>query len=165
MFKEFVMAYTIKEVEEKTGISSHTLRFWAKSNLFPFIERDDNNVRYFSEQDLGWVAVVHCLRQSGLSVGQIKEYVDLCLKGDSTFEARLAIIQKQRDETQKIIYEYKQALDKLESKVQYYEDAIYKRDKEKIERLNPNKLKGYFENPQNKRYKGVGENAAKTLAK
>lgn len=159
------MAYTIKEVEEKTGISSHTLRFWAKSDLFPFVERDDNNVRYFSEQDLGWVAVVHCLRQSGLSVGQIKEYVDLCLKGDSTFEARLAIIQKQRDETQKIIYEYKQALDKLESKVRYYEDVIYKRDKEKIQRLNPNTLKGYFENPKNKHYKGVGENAAKTLAK
>lgn len=159
------MAYTIKEVEEKTGISSHTLRFWAKNQLFPFVERDNNNVRYFSESDLGWVAVVHCLRQSGLSVGQIKEYVDLCLLGERTFESRLAIIQKQRDETQKIIAQYQKALDKLESKVAFYEDAIYKRDKDKIQRLNPNRLKGYFENPQNKHYKGVGENAAKKLAR
>lgn len=159
------MAYTIKEVERKTGISSHTLRFWAKNDLFPFIQRDDNNVRYFSEQDLGWVAVVHCLRQSGLSVKQIKEYVDLCLLGDSTFEARLAIIQAQRNETKKIIDEYQKALDKLESKVQFYKDVICKRDEKMRAKLNPNTLQNYFKNPSNKRYKGVGENAAKKLTR
>ena len=159
------MAYTIKEVETKTGISSHTLRFWAKNDLFPFIQRDDNNVRYFSEQDLGWVAVVHCLRQSGLSIEQIKEYVDLCLLGDSTLEARLDIIKTQRNETKKIIAQYQKALDKLESKVVFYEDAVFKRDEAMRAKLNPNKLKGYFDNPSNKHYKGVGENAAKKLTK
>ena len=159
------MAYTIKEVELKTGISSHTLRFWAKNDLFPFVQRDDNNVRYFSEQDLGWVAIVHCLRQSGLSVEQIKEYVDLCLLGDGTFEERLHIIQTQRDKTKKIIAQYQKALDKLESKVAFYQNAIFKRDEEMRQKLNPNQLKDYFKNPENKHYKGVGENAAKKLTR
>ena len=49
------MAYTIIEVEKKTGVSSHTLRFWAKKGLFPFVEKDDNQVKYFSERDVEWV--------------------------------------------------------------------------------------------------------------
>ncbi|MCI5787281.1 MAG: MerR family transcriptional regulator [Helicobacter trogontum] len=49
------MADTIIEVERKTGISSHTLRFWVKKGLFPFIDRDKNGVKYFSEKDIKWV--------------------------------------------------------------------------------------------------------------
>ena len=123
------MAYTIKEVEKKTGISAHTLRFWAKSGLFPSIERSGAaHVRYFSESDLGWVAIVHCLRQSGLSLEAIREYVDLCFQGERTFEARLEILKNQRDETLKIMQDYQKAFDKLNAKVKYYEDEIAKRD-------------------------------------
>lgn len=47
--------YTIKEVADKMEISEHTLRFWAKSGFFPFIKRNENNIRLFSEDDLNWV--------------------------------------------------------------------------------------------------------------
>lgn len=46
------LAYTIIEVERKTGISSRTLRFWADKGVFPYVEKDKNGVRYFSEKDL-----------------------------------------------------------------------------------------------------------------
>ena len=36
--------YTIKEVAEKLDISEHTLRFWAKSGMFPFVKRNENNI-------------------------------------------------------------------------------------------------------------------------
>ncbi len=36
--------YTIKEVSEKTDVSEHTLRFWAKSGFFPFVQRNQNNI-------------------------------------------------------------------------------------------------------------------------
>ena len=55
------MAYTIKEVENKTGVSAHTLRYWAKKGLFSHLDRDENNVRYFDERDLQWVALVQCM--------------------------------------------------------------------------------------------------------
>ncbi|TQR34511.1 MerR family transcriptional regulator [Campylobacter sp. MIT 99-7217] len=160
------MAYTIKEVEKKTGISAHTIRFWAKNGLFPGIERAGAaSVRYFSESDLGWVAMVHCLRQSGLSLEAIKEYVYLCLKGDESFEERLNIIKAQRDETFKILESYQKALDKLNAKVAYYEEEIKKRDKKK-DAYNPAKkgtiVKDYFQNFQG--YERMGENAAKRLA-
>ena len=46
------MAYTIIEVERKTGVASRTLRFWADKGLFPFVQKDSNGVRYFSEKDV-----------------------------------------------------------------------------------------------------------------
>ena len=54
--------YTIKEAAEKTDVSEHTLRFWAKSGLFPFLKRNKNNFRMFSEHDLEWIKIVKCLR-------------------------------------------------------------------------------------------------------
>ena len=157
---------------KKTGVSAHTLRYWAKSGLFPEIERAGAaNVRYFSEKDMGWVAIVHCLHQSGLSVEAIKEYVNLCLKGESTFEKRLDIIKAQRDETKNIITSYQKALDKLNAKVKFYEDEIKKRDKNKAaakkDIYNPREkntvVKGYFNEFQG--YESFSENAAKKLAK
>ena len=50
--------YTIKEAAEKTDVSEHTLRFWAKSGLFPFLKRNKNNFRMFSEHDLEWIKIV-----------------------------------------------------------------------------------------------------------
>ena len=38
--------YTIKEVSEKTGVSEHTLRFWAKSGFFPFVKRFSGGITY-----------------------------------------------------------------------------------------------------------------------
>lgn len=163
------MAYTIHEVAKKTGVSAHTLRYWAKSGLFPEIQRlGASNVRYFSEKDMGWVAIVHCLRQSGLSIEAIRDYVNLCLQGDDTFEQRLQIIKAQRDETKSILASYQKALDKLDTKVKFYEDEIKKRDnKKKKDIYNPSQkdtvVKGYFNEFQG--YESFGENAAKKLSK
>lgn len=46
------MAYVIKEVEKETKINSHILRFWAKKGLFPFVQKDENGVKYFSKSDV-----------------------------------------------------------------------------------------------------------------
>ena len=74
--------YTIKEVAEKMDISEHTLRFWAKSGFFPFVKRNQNNIRQFSDNDLEWVKIVKCLRSVGTENKAIKRYIDLCIVGD-----------------------------------------------------------------------------------
>ena len=85
--------YTIKEVADKMDVSEHTLRFWAKSGFFPFVKRDENNIRQFSENDLDWVKIVKCLRSVGTENKAIKRYIELCIKGDSTIPERYKIIQ------------------------------------------------------------------------
>ena len=85
--------YTIKDVSDKMDVSEHTLRFWAKSGFFPFVKRNENNIRQFSDNDLEWVRIVKCLRKVGIDNKSIKRYIDLCITGDSTIEERYEIIK------------------------------------------------------------------------
>jgi len=116
--------YTIKEVADKMEVSEHTLRFWAKSGFFPFIKRDANNVRRFSEEDLGWVRIVKCLRSVGTENKSIKRYIDLCIKGDSTIKERYEIILSTKQKALQQMEELKTQLDLLYFKEIYYQNLI-----------------------------------------
>lgn len=116
--------YTIKEVEKKMDISEHTLRFWAKSGFFPFIKRNKNNIRLFSDNDLDWVRIVKCLRAVGTENKAIKRYIDLCIKGDSTIPERYEIIQATKLKAEQQMLELQQQMDLLNYKEKYYQNLI-----------------------------------------
>ena len=130
--------YTIKEVAKLMDISEHTLRFWAKSGFFPSITRDSNNVRLFSEHDLGWVKIVKCLRAVGTENKAIKRYIDLCVVGDSTISERYGIIQATKLKAQKQMEELQRQMELLDFKEAFYQNLI------------KNNLKDTW-NPMNKR--------------
>ena len=116
--------YTIKEVADKMDISEHTLRFWAKSGFFPFVKRDKNNIRMFSDNDLGWVKMVKCLRSVGTENKAIKRYIDLCIMGDSTVKERYDIIHETKVKALKQMEECKKQIDVLEFKEAFYQNLI-----------------------------------------
>lgn len=116
--------YTIKEVAEKMDISEHTLRFWAKSGFFPFVKRNQNNIRQFSDNDLEWVKIVKCLRSVGTENKAIKRYIDLCIVGDSTIEERYKIILGTKEKALMQMDELKKQLAILEYKENFYKDLI-----------------------------------------
>lgn len=116
--------YTIKEVAEKMDISEHTLRFWAKSGFFPFVKRNQNNIRQFSDNDLEWVKIVKCLRSVGTENRAIKRYIDLCIVGDSTIEERYKIILGTKEKALMQMDELKKQLAILEYKENFYKNLI-----------------------------------------
>lgn len=116
--------YTIKEVAEKMDISEHTLRFWAKSGFFPFVTRNQNNIRQFSDNDLEWVKIVKCLRSVGTENKAIKRYIDLCIVGDSTIEERYKIILGTKEKALMQMDELKKQLAILEYKENFYKNLI-----------------------------------------
>ena len=116
--------YTIKEVSEKMEVSEHTLRFWAKSGFFPFVKRNRNNIRLFSDNDLDWVKIVKCLRSVGTENKAIKRYIDHCIKGDSTIKERYGIICDTKQKALKQMQELKQQLDMLNYKEKFYQNLI-----------------------------------------
>ena len=116
--------YTIKEVAERMGVSEHTLRFWAKSGFFPFIKRNQNNIRLFSESDLEWVKIVKCLRSVGTDNKSIKKYIDLCIIGDSTIQERYAIILATKQKALEQMSELKNQLAILDYKENFYQNLI-----------------------------------------
>ena len=116
--------YTIKEVSEKMEISEHTLRFWAKNGFFPFITRNQNNIRLFSEDDLNWVKIVKCLRSIWTETKLVKRYIDLCIIGDSTIPERYEIIKTTKEKALKQLEELKTQLALLDYKEEYYKNLI-----------------------------------------
>ncbi len=116
--------YTIKEVAEKLDVSEHTLRFWAKSGFFPFVKRDSNNIRQFSDNDLDWVKIVKCLRSVGTDNKSIKRYINLCIIGDSTIPERYQIIQDTKAKAQQKMAELEQQLSLLDFKEKFYQNLI-----------------------------------------
>lgn len=131
--------YTIKEVADKMDISEHTLRFWAKSGFFPFLTRNDNNVRMFSENDLNWVRIVKCLRSVGTQNKDIKRYIDLCIVGDSTIKERYQIILDTKEKALEQMEELKKQLELLDYKENFYKNLIKNHLEDSWNPMNQNK--------------------------
>lgn len=116
--------YTIKEVAEKMEISEHTLRFWSKSGFFPFVKRNQNNIRLFSDDDLNWVRIVKCLRSIGTENKLVKKYIDLCIIGDSTIAERYEIIKVTKLKALAQMEELQKQLALLDYKEGYYKNLM-----------------------------------------
>lgn len=112
--------YTVKDVAEKMNISPHAVRYYDNSGLIPFLSRTQSNVRMFSDFDLYWVKIVHCLRSTDMSINKIKEYINLYLKGDATIAERAEIIFEQEKVLKNNIKDLKRQMGILKKKKMYY---------------------------------------------
>lgn len=115
---------TIKEVSEIMNISPYTLRFYDKKGLFPFVKRNDRNIRIFTENDLEWVYVVQCLRDTGMPILKVRAYIDMCIEGDQTIPDRLDLLIKQKCVVKMQLIEFQEKLDMVEYKIASYENKI-----------------------------------------
>ena len=66
------MKYLIKEAAEKLNVSIHTLRYYDKEGLTPFIKKDENGVRKYTEEDLEWIRLLISLRDIDMPISNIR---------------------------------------------------------------------------------------------
>lgn len=116
--------YTIKEVVRKTNLTAHTIRFYTDKGLVPNVQRDKYNNRLFDEESLNWLIRVKYLKDCGMSIKDIKYFVDLYLAGSSSIPRRYEIILKYRDIAREQLKEAKKRLDFMEKKTKRYRKAI-----------------------------------------
>ena len=115
---------TIKEVSEKYGISSDTLRYYERVGMIPPVERTEGGIRNYGEDDIKWVELVLCMRSAGLPIEAIIEYVRLSRLGDSTFKARLELLSEQREALISQKEKIEEMLSRLNYKISKYEEAV-----------------------------------------
>ena len=118
------MPYTIGEVSAQLGIPAPTLRYYDKEGLLPFVRRSASGVREFSDSDLEWLHMIECLKRSGLSIKDIKEFVDLYVEGDSTLEQRRDIFYRRRAAIEREMDALKETLEFVNYKCWYYDTAV-----------------------------------------
>ncbi len=116
------MSYSINEVANKFGLSVHTLRYYDKEGLMPFIGRDKSGNRVFTETDLNWVAMVCCLKDTGMSIKEIKKYADWCTEGMQSIDERKAMLAAHRKQVVKQIEDLHKNLELIDSKIAVYEN-------------------------------------------
>lgn len=124
------MAYTIKEVSEKTGVSRYTLRFYEKESVLPHVRRDENGVRLYSESDIDWIETVQVLRSTGLPLAEIKEYVELYKGGRKTLDQRRTLMMRQKNKVEEQISLFMKTLERINYKL-----ALFDAQEEKLVNL------------------------------
>ena len=134
------MGYSIGQVARKTGLTTHTLRYYEKEGLLPFVRKNSSGLRVFSDNDLGWLAMIECLKETGMPLKGIKQYIDWFEEGDSTLPQRLEMFCRQKEKIEEQIALFQKHLTKIEYKINLYREAVKLGSLEKdISKKNPQK--------------------------
>jgi len=118
------MGYSIGEVTEKTGLSAHTLRYYEKEGLLPFVTKSSSGIRVYADSDLQWLSMIECLKKSGLQIKEIRQYIDWYRKGDSTLKQRLDLFVKRRKAVEEEMERLNTVLNKVRFKEALYTEAL-----------------------------------------
>ncbi|EOH77007.1 MerR family transcriptional regulator [Enterococcus raffinosus] len=115
--------FLIGDITKMYGISQDTLRYYDKAGLLPFVKKNKAGRREFTEDDLGYIEVIDCLKRSGIPVKEIAKFMDWCVEGDETLPQRYTFMIEQEAALEKKIYDLQTQLDFLRWKKWYYQTA------------------------------------------
>ena len=122
----------IAEVSEHYGLSADTLRYYERVGLIPTVHRNEGGIRDYNDLDLRRVDFIKCMRSAGLPIEVLIEYVALVQQGDKTIGARKEILVEQRKLLLGRMQEMQKTLDILNHKIEGYENAVLKKEKQMI---------------------------------
>lgn len=117
------MIYTVGEMAQKLGVPASTLRYYDKEGLLPFVERSSGGIRMFRENDFEWLQVIRCMKKAGMSIKDIRQYIELSMQGDGTIDTRLEMFRHQREVLTQQIQQLQHTLETVEYKCWFYEAA------------------------------------------
>ena len=138
------MPYSIKEMSEITNLPASTLRYYDKQGLLPSLKRDANNVRIFDDEDYRTIKLISCLKKSGLSIKDIKNFMEITAQGDKALNKRLNIFRKRRDTLKKELEDLQEILNVMEYKCWYYEQACAAGTEDAVKNLDEAKIPEKF---------------------
>ena len=120
---------TIAEVSKRFGLSIDTLRYYERIGLIPKVRRNKSGIRDYEEADCVRIEFVKCMRGAGIQVEALIDYVSLFQQGDATADARKQILIEQRDQLQERLQEMQATLERLNAKIEHYEEIIVPAEK------------------------------------
>ena len=116
--------YTMIQVCRELDMTYQTLKYYCNEGLIPNVKRDGNNRRIFDEKDVKWIKDLTCLKRCGLSILEMKEYLELCLEGESTIPQRKEMLAQKRETLLDSIKELKASVDYIDWKQNFYDEVL-----------------------------------------
>ena len=118
------MLHSMKQACEKTGLSYDTLKFYCNEGLVPNVKRDKNNYRVFSNHDIEWIKSLSCLKNCNMSITEMKEYLALCMQGESSIPERQKVLDLKLKELQNKMGEIQDSINFIHWKQNFYEEVL-----------------------------------------
>lgn len=116
--------YTMKDACEKTGLSYETLKFYCNQGLVPNVKRDKNNRRIFNDKDIAWINSLNCLKNCDMTLSEMREYIDLCMEGESSIPKRKEILIAKRASLVEKLQQVQDSIDYIDWKQSFYDDVL-----------------------------------------
>lgn len=118
------MTRSIQDASAETGVSRDTLRYYEKIGILPGIARSRSGHRRFTDDDMGWIKLVQCLRATGMPIEDLHAYAELMQQGDSTAGDRLRILERHRRRISEEMAGLQAALELVERKIAGYDEIL-----------------------------------------
>ena len=117
-----IFMYTMKEVCQIIGWSYETLKYYCKEGLIPNVKRDKNNYRVFDENNIEWIKGLQCLKKCGMSLKDMRQYLDYCMQGPVSIPERVDMLNVTKEDLERRLSEIQESLDYIEQKKELYRD-------------------------------------------
>ncbi|MRN56660.1 MerR family transcriptional regulator [Paenibacillus monticola] len=125
--------FSIGEVAAEFNIPESTLRYYEKKGLLPQIERDEAGRRLFSEDHLGLLGTVICLKNTNMPISRIKQYIDWVVDGDTTTALRLEMMRTHKQAVLAEISLMTEAVGGIDWKIDRYVKRMQEKNNESEE--------------------------------
>ena len=116
--------YTMMQVCRELDMTYQTLKFYCNEGLVPHVKRDQNNRRIFDEHDVQWIKDLTCLKKCGMSIQEMKVYLDLCLQGEASIPQRKAMLAEKRADLLSEIEALNASVAYVDWKQTFYDDVL-----------------------------------------
>ena len=116
--------YTMMEACREADMTYQTLKFYCNQGLVPNVKRDKNNRRVFDERDLEWVKSLTCLKKCGMSIAEMRDYLELCLEGKESIPKRKEMLAEKRERLVEQLAEVQASIDYIDWKQGFYDDVL-----------------------------------------
>ena len=114
----------IAEVSKKYNLTEDTIRYYEKIGLIPRVPRTKSGIREFDDESCRWVEFIKCMRNSGMTIEVLTEYVNLYKQGEGTAEARKQLLIEQRKNLVKKQEEIANTIKRLDYKIEIYNEIV-----------------------------------------
>ena len=91
------MTYTIKQVSEMMSLPVSTIRYYDKMGLIPFLEKNESGYRIFKEKDISMLRIIECFKNTGMSISEMQQYVEMVKRGDESLEERYQLFVRRKE--------------------------------------------------------------------
>ena len=116
--------YSMKEACALTNMTYENLKFYCNEGLVPNVKRDKRNYRVFDDHDIKWIQSLTCLKNCGMSIAEMKEYLALCLEGKDSIPQRKVILANKKEALLQSIADLQEAVAYIDWKQDFYDDVL-----------------------------------------